>query len=178
MGKIIFLVGARGSGKSTVGRKVAEYLTWSFSDTDDVLQARMGCSIAHMVEHFGWEAFRKAESEALQACVHEAQDFPLVLATGGGMVLAEENRLLMREQGLVFFLDVSVSSLVQRLTLSPNAAQRPSLTGQDITTELQSVLEQRFPLYKDVAHHTVNGSLPIAHVTEKIYTATLKHFSV
>ncbi len=176
MPKVIFLVGARGSGKTTIGRKVAEYLSWSFADTDEVVQARAGCSIAHMVENLGWEVFRQKESAALKACVEEAQNFPLVLATGGGMILAEKNRAFMREQGLVFFLHVPESTLVKRLSYHPNDAQRPSLTGQDMTKEVHAVLQERLPLYEAAAHHKVDAALPIAHVTEKIYTCVRKHF--
>ncbi len=176
MSKVIFLVGARGCGKTTIGRKVAEYLAWSFADTDEVVQAREGCTIAHMVEHLGWEAFRQKESAALEACVEKNEGFPLVLATGGGMVLAEKNRIFMRQQGLVFFLHVPESILVSRLTAHPHASQRPSLTGQDVAKEVHTVLQKRLPLYEGVAHHKVDAALSIAQVTEKIYTCARKHF--
>ncbi len=178
MKKIIYLVGPRGCGKSSVGRKVAEFLTWSFSDTDAVVQAKAKCSIAAMVEDQGWEAFRKAESAALHFCTEDAKDFPLVVGTGGGMVLAEENRLYMREHGLVFFLQVPVPLLVQRLQANLQEEQRPSLTGQSLEEEVASVLAARLPLYESCAHIIVDAALPIAEVTEKIYTATLKHYGV
>ncbi len=174
MKKIIYLVGARGSGKSTIGRKVAEYLAWTFVDTDTFIQDRAGCSISTMVEKDGWEVFREAESEALRLCTEQAQEFPTVIATGGGMVLAEKNRLLMRKQGLVFFLYVPANILVQRLTHSPESSQRPSLTEQSLQEEVQSVLAERLPLYKQCAHTVVNAALPIAQVTKKIYIAAQK----
>ncbi len=177
MRKIVYLIGPRGCGKSTVGRSVAEYLAWPFADTDDVVQARAGCTVAQMVERDGWDVFRAAESAALQACTQEAQDSPMVLATGGGMVLAEENRLYMRAHGMVCFLQVPEAELVRRLSHRPDMAQRPSLTGQDIISEIHTVLEQRLPLYTATAHLEVDASLPIAHVTKKIYTSALEFFS-
>ncbi len=176
MHKILYLIGARGCGKSTVGRKVAEHLAWTFADTDDVIQAKAGCSVAEMVARDGWGGFRAAESAALQACTQEAQHCPLVLATGGGMVLAEENRLFMRKHGLVFFLYVPEDVLVKRLSYAPNAAQRPSLTGQSITAEIHTILQERLPIYTATAHEQVDASLSIAHVTEKIYTKALEYF--
>ncbi len=175
MQKIIFLIGARGCGKSTVGVRVAGRLGWHFADTDTVVQERMGCSVADMVEREGWQAFRAAESAVLQACVQESKNQCLVLATGGGMVLAPENRTYMREQGLVCFLHVPENMLVQRLACNPQEAQRPSLTGQDMAAEMRSVLQERLPLYEGAAHTMVDASLPIAQVVEKIYSVALRY---
>ncbi len=176
MSQILFLIGARGCGKSTVGGNVARRLQWNFLDTDAVLQQRVGCSIAEMVANEGWEAFRAEESSTLRYCIENAKNTSLVLATGGGIVLAEENRLCMQEHGLVCFLRVPVDILAQRLTKNPHTAQRPSLTGQSVTEEIHTVLQERLPLYQATAHVEVEASLPIAQVTEKIYSAAQTHF--
>ncbi len=173
--KILFLIGARGCGKSTVGLRVAKRLDWHFMDTDAVVQERLGCSVADMVARESWQAFRAAESAALQACVQENKSQHLVLATGGGMVLAPENRAYMREQGLVCFLHVPEKMLVQRLVHNPQEAQRPSLTGQDVASEVRAVLQERLPLYEGTAHSMVDASLPIAQVVENIYSVALRY---
>ena len=96
-----------------------------------------------------------------------AQDAPSawrgVVATGGGMVLAEENRRFMRETGRVFFLDVPVAELVRRLSRNPLEAQRPSLTGKSLTEEVADVLAQRLPLYEE-AHHRLDAARPLRDV--------------
>ena len=164
---ILFLVGARASGKTTVGRALALALGWRFVDTDLLLQEREGTTVAHMVEAHGWDYFRRKEGEYLRLAA-EAQT---VVATGGGMVLAEENRRFMREAGMVFYLCAPAAVLAARLAANPALSQRPSLTGRPLAGEVEEVLRQREALYRDAAHHVLDASLP----PQELAAAVLAH---
>lgn len=150
----IFLIGARGSGKTTVGKRLAEALNFDFCDLDDSLCQRESCTIAEIVENSGWAHFRKLESEIL---AEAAQKSNTVLATGGGVILAPANRKFLRDAGTVIWLQTSPEQLAARLSDSLNAAQRPSLTGADPIDEIRAVLAEREPLYQEACHHIVNG---------------------
>lgn len=156
---LIFLVGPRACGKTTVGRALAQRLNLPFADTDHYILKNTGSTVAQIVATEGWPEFRLRESEALRTI---AANHPqgAVIATGGGMVLDAQNRSFMREQGHVFYLSAPVEALVARLSSNPLATQRPSLTGGDIADEIRQVLAERLPLYKQTAHHLLDASLP------------------
>lgn len=152
MNKTIYLVGARAAGKTTMGRLLAEKLNFSFIDTDVYLLESTKRTVAEIVEKEGWEGFRIRESQVLKEVTKPRS----VIATGGGMVLADHNRQFMREMGIVFFLSAPAQVLAARLMKDPNIAQRPSLTGLSITDEMEKVLSDRHHLYMDSASHVVN----------------------
>ena len=156
MNKTIFLVGARASGKTTMGRLLAEKLHYSFIDTDVYLYETTKQTVAEIVEKEGWEGFRKQESQVLKDVTQPCR----VIATGGGMVLADQNRLHMQKRGIVFFLSAPANILAERLMKDPNIAQRPSLTGLSIADEMEKVLEDRHHLYMDCASHVINVDCP------------------
>lgn len=161
---LIFLVGPRACGKTTIGRLLAQRLTLPFIDTDHYLLEQAGRTVAQIVEAEGWPGFRKRESDALRA-VAAIHPEGAVIATGGGMVLDEQNRAFMREQGHVFYLSAPVEALAARLSSNPLAAQRPSLTGADIRDEVRQVLLERLPLYHATAHHHLDASLTPRRIT-------------
>ncbi len=152
MNKTIFLVGARASGKTTMGRLLAEKLNYSFVDTDVYLYESTQRTVAEIVEKEGWEGFRKLESQVLKDVTQPCR----VIATGGGMILADQNRLHMQKMGIVFFLSAPAKILAERLMKDPNMAQRPSLTGLSIVDEMEKILEERHHLYMDSASHVIN----------------------
>ncbi len=156
MNKTIFLVGARASGKTTMGRLLAEKLHYSFIDTDVYLYETTKQTVAEIVEKEGWEGFRKQESQVLKDVTQPCR----VIATGGGMILADQNRLHMQKRGIVFFLSAPANILAERLMKDPNIAQRPSLTGLSIADEMEKVLEDRHHLYMDCASHVINVDCP------------------
>jgi shikimate kinase len=165
MSNALFLVGARAAGKTTLGRLLAQQLGYSFIDTDAYLQQIAHASIAQIVEKEGWSNFRVRESQVLQEITKPNR----VIATGGGIVLAEQNRIWMQQHGIVFYLSVPLPHLAARLMLDPNLDQRPSLTGQSIIEELEKIHQERQPLYHQVAHHVIDGSLtPNQIITEII----------
>ncbi|STQ13825.1 shikimate kinase [Enterobacter cloacae] len=115
------LVGPRGCGKTTVGLELARACQRHFVDTDHWLQTQAGQTIADIVEKEGWESFRSRETAALEAVT--APD--AVIATGGGIILAEYNRRYMREKGIVIYLCAPVAALVGRLEAFPEEGQTP-----------------------------------------------------
>ncbi|SFN08927.1 shikimate kinase [Izhakiella capsodis] len=160
----IYLTGARGSGKTTVGQALAQALGYAFVDTDHHLQQVTQRSVAEIVAAAGWEGFRQRESESLRAVSAPAT----VIATGGGMVLSEQNRDFMRQQGTVVYLNAEVGTLAARLQAFPHDAQRPTLTGRSIVEEIEQILVERAALYQQTAHHMVNASHPPEQVVQQI----------
>ncbi len=160
----LFLVGARGCGKTTVGTALAQALGYQCVDTDHWLLENTGETVAQMVARDGWDSFRAKESRALQAVTAPQR----VIATGGGMVLAEVNRRFMRENGTVIYLRAPAHILANRLEAFPEAGQRPTLTGRPITDEIVEILAAREALYRDVSHHVVDAARIPAQVVDDI----------
>ncbi len=145
------LVGYRGTGKSTVGRLLAERIGRPFADADRVLEARLGRPIAEFFAQNGEAAFRDEEEATLRDLL--ARDPGAVVATGGGVILRESNRLALRRFGFVAWLKADPATLAARLRLDP--ADRPALTSLGLIDEIASVLQARTPLYQEVAHAVV-----------------------
>ncbi|HBT4570379.1 TPA: shikimate kinase AroL [Klebsiella pneumoniae] len=160
----IFLIGPRGCGKTTVGHALARARHFQFSDTDHRLQAHEQRTVAEIVQAEGWARFRELETLSLKAVTLPNT----VIATGGGIVLAEGNRQFMRENGVVIYLQASVSALIDRLEAYPKAEQRPTLTGKTVREEVGEVLAQREALYRDAAHHIVDATASPDRVVEQI----------
>ena len=169
----IALIGMPSSGKTTLGKALSEVLDVPYCDTDHHLCERLGMDVATMVERWGWEGFRSRESESLRLASEELAGRGVV-ATGGGMVLAEANRRYMREHGRVFFLSAPVEVLAARLRRNPLEAQRPSLTGKSLDDEVREVLEARLPLYRDAAHHELDARQSITELCLAVRTL-LRH---
>ena len=151
-----FLIGQRGSGKTTVGRLLAERLALPFLDTDAMVEAEAGRSIAGIVEEQGWEAFRSLESGMLQRAVAVGA---AVIATGGGMVLARKNRDIMRAAGHVLYLEVPPEELCTRLERARKLSQRPPLAKESLHEEVYRIAAERGPIYRACAQHVVAGTL-------------------
>ncbi|NWF91660.1 MAG: shikimate kinase AroL [Syntrophaceae bacterium] len=142
----IVLIGCRGAGKSTVGKRLADRLGMSFVDTDDLLTERHGRSITEIVGSQGWDRFR-AEEKAIIKEISALDN--LVIASGGGSVLDEENVRSFGKNGLIVWLKADPEVLVSRLSRDPkNFFQRPSLTGKGLAEEIREVLTHRNPLYE------------------------------
>lgn len=150
----IFLVGARGCGKTTVGKMLAARLEVRFADTDIWLFNTMQQTVAEMVASDGWPTFRRHESRALHAVTVNNS----VIATGGGIVLAAENREFMRARGTVVWLKASAQTLAGRLEAFPEEGLRPSLTGQPVADEIVEVLATRESLYREAAHYVIDAA--------------------
>lgn len=144
----IFLIGMMGSGKTTLGRQLAESLQFSFVDLDEFIQEREKTTIAQLFEQEGPEKFRELEREALEAVINEYVD--AVIATGGGTPCFFDNMSYMNRYGKSVFLDVPAEEIFKRLSLTDLTA-RPLLAGKS-ETELKdfitTTLEQRLSFYK------------------------------
>jgi shikimate kinase len=169
----VILVGFRATGKSSVGRLLAERLGVEFIDMDRLLTERHGPISDQVAEH-GWDWFRAREKELLAELVGLAEG---VIATGGGAVLHRELWPPLRKTALVVWLTSSLEQICRRLSVDPaTGSQRPSLTGRDIREETAAVLAEREPLYRSVAHLMVDSNRPVAEVTAEI-VALLDHSS-
>jgi shikimate kinase len=143
----IVLVGLMGSGKTTVGKRIAQELGYTFVDSDDVVASNAGKSVREIFAQDGEAVFRQCESEAIKSVLADRQS-SVVLATGGGAVISSDNRSLISEQAsTVVWLDASVEDLVVR---TKSGVTRPLLDG-DAATTLQSLSSQRSAWYDEVA---------------------------
>ena len=146
---VITLIGYRGCGKSSVAPRLAKRLGWEWSDCDIEIEKRCGVSVRDIFQHEGEAGFRTRESEVLEDLLSQPQ---LVLASGGGSILAKGNRQKMRAAGPVVWLQASIKTLARRLSGDGHANQnRPSLTGRPIHEEIADVLAVREPLYRETA---------------------------
>lgn len=144
----IYLIGPRASGKTTLGKALAERLERPFLDLDAAFVDKHGETIAAMVERDGWDAFRRAEAAIL---AETGKTKGLVVATGGGVVLMSENRDVL-SRGLVFYLQAHPDRLAERLMADLNEEQRPKLTELGLRDEIMATLAEREPLYLACAH--------------------------
>lgn len=146
----IVLVGPMGAGKSTIGRQLSNALKKEFKDSDHEIVARTGASIPLIFEIEGEEGFRKREAAMIDELT---QLNDIVLATGGGAVLREENRFNLKQRGVVIYLYASVDQLFERTSRDHN---RPLLQTENPRQKLQELMEQRDPLYREVADMVVH----------------------
>ena len=141
----VFLIGPMGAGKSTIGRHLADLLHKSFLDSDHEIESRTGASISLIFEIEGEAGFRRRESSVIDELT-QLQD--IVLATGGGAVLAENNRQSLRERGVVVYLHAPLEALLKRTHKDRN---RPLLQTEDPRHTLEEILKAREPIYRQSA---------------------------
>jgi len=150
----IFLIGYRCTGKTTTGRLLAQMLDRSFVDTDAYLESVFNISIAKMVEKRGWDYFRGKETQVLTGL--DLSKAPVV-ATGGGIVLAEENRAWIKASGYPVWLHADAQTLISRIRADALIAlHRPDLTTQSLEMETRELLDVRTPLYRELGCITIN----------------------
>lgn len=147
----IYLVGLMGAGKTTIGRLLARRLGWEFVDSDHEIVARTGVSIPTIFEIEGEAGFRRRECQIIEELTARHH---IVMATGGGVVLAEENRTRLAGNGMVAYLDVSPRQLYERTRHDRN---RPLLQVDDPLRRLQTLHDERAPLYREVADVVIDG---------------------
>ena len=155
-GRSIILTGFMGTGKSTIGRLVAAQLQREFVDMDTLIEQREGCQISEIFAVYGEGYFRQLEANL---CRELAAQSGLVIATGGGALVAAENLAAMEATGLVICLDCEPEILWQRIGHSEN---RPMLAERDEArfTRLSALLERRTPAYRLIQRH-----LDVTHIT-------------
>ncbi len=148
----IVLVGFMGCGKSTVGRELRKLLGYPLVDTDRLIEARAGCSISELFARGGEQAFRELETEVLRELAG-AGGGSRIIATGGGIILREENRTLLRSLGCVVWLRAPVETIVRR---TGRSRERPLLRTADPQARIEALLAERDPYYRSAAHLDVD----------------------
>lgn len=162
----IFLVGLMGAGKTTVGKVIAKNLGKTFYDTDQVIEQRTGVKIPTIFELEGESGFRKRETAMLEE-LSEQQN--IVLATGGGAIVAPENRAILKQHGYVIYLRANVNELYLR---TRNDKNRPLLQNVDVKAKLEQLFHARNPLYTETADLIVDtGHQPVTVIIQKIEAA-------
>jgi shikimate kinase len=148
----LFLIGPMGSGKTTVGRFLAGRLGLEFLDLDQEIERRCGVDVSMIFDIEGEAGFRAREQAMLDELT---QRDGILLATGGGTVLAENNRRMLRERGLVVWLQTRVEQQLKRLERDQ---RRPLLQAPDRRERLERLADARNPLYADCAHLVVRSA--------------------
>lgn len=165
----LILIGPMGSGKTTVGKQLAKRTRMDFVDSDHMIEDRCGVSISTIFDIEGEEGFRKRETKMLAELVDRAG---IVLATGGGAITSEENRILLRKSGFVVYLKTSIETQLSRTQKNQN---RPLLDNVDAEKKLIQLMDERGALYEQEADLVVtSGDRMVSKVVEEILTAIEK----
>lgn len=145
--KHLVLIGLMGSGKSTLGKKIANSLDYVFMDTDQIIEQKEGKSINQLFEEKGEFHFRTLEHQLLKSLKEEQS--PMVIATGGGLPCFNDNMILLNEIGVTFYLDLKPGLLAQRLMQGKQ--KRPllkDLSHEEVVLKLSTLLIEREDYYK------------------------------
>ena len=150
----IILIGYRCTGKTTIGRKVAENLGIPFYDTDILVERQAGRTILEITEENGWQALRHEEKAVIRKLA--ALD-GCVIALGGGAILDEANVRNLKPEGLFVWLTADAASIIRRMNNDGKSkSQRPPLSELGIYEEVDRILEEREPLYQSAADMTID----------------------
>ena len=162
--KRIVLMGFMGAGKTTIGKALAERLSWDFIDTDAEIEKEQGRKISEIFETEGEQAFRDMETRLLKKLEKSEEQF--VLSIGGGMPVREENRELLRKIGTVVYLKATKEELVRRLSGDTN---RPLLQGGALEEKVAALMAARESIYVETAHQeVVTDGKSVKELIEKI----------
>lgn len=146
----VFLIGPMGAGKTTIGRRLSEHLGCTFYDSDRYIEERCGTDIPWIFDVEGEEGFRKREVQAIDDL---SQKPGVVLATGGGSILREDNRKNLASRGVVIYLCATINQQVKRTYKDKN---RPLLQTPNPKETLIKLFNERDPLYRSIAHLIIN----------------------
>jgi shikimate kinase len=161
--KSIVLIGMMAAGKSSVGRCLAQRMGLAHIDTDELIAARFGISIAEIFSKWGENKFREAETESLR---NLATSDPAIIVTGGGVVLRAENVDCLKRLGTIVWLDAEEEKLFERAT---QCGERPLLQTDNPRKTFSKLLQTRQPLYAKAADFRVDTSrLTQEEVADKI----------
>ena len=164
----VFLIGPMGSGKTAVGRHLARLMRAPFRDSDAEIEHRTGVDISYIFSREGEAGFRVREREVLEDVTRES---PIVLATGGGAILLEENRKVLHERGFVVYLRTSLEQQAERVR---QGRTRPLLHDVDPLTKLTELMQVRAPLYESLADFSVATDGRKVHTVADSIFAALK----
>jgi len=146
----IFFVGLMGAGKTTIGKLLAKKLKKTFYDTDHEIEKKLGVKVSVIFELEGEEGFRKRETQMIDELTNKKD---IILATGGGAVLSEKNRRLLKERGKVIYLNAKPQHLAKRMAFDKD---RPLLQQGNMLDTLNNLYRERHPLYLGVSSFVVD----------------------
>ena len=150
----IILIGYRCTGKTTVGKGLAEKLHLSFFDTDALVEQAVGKTIREMIESGGWEFFRQQEKEIVGSLTASVKG---VIATGGGAVMDQGNAAVLKKAGFLIWLKADEKAIRERMLSDPaTTGQRPRFSDDDLAVEIRNSLAVRTPVYRRLADFAID----------------------
>lgn len=160
----IVLIGYRGTGKTSVGKKLAEKLDRRLVGTDELIIKKAGMSIPKIVKNHGWDAFRNIESEVAEE-VDKMDD--CIIDAGGGIILRKINVKNLKRKGMLILLKADIETIINRIK---DDKERPSLTGsQSFTEEVEEILKKRSKKYEKAADYVIDTTrLTVDEVADRI----------
>ena len=168
----VILTGYRATGKSSIGKILADLLGFDFIDTDLAIEKRQGESIAEMVGRGGWDLFRRKEEDMLLELCRRRN---IVIASGGGSVIHENAWEKLRHNALSVWLTVDIKTICQRLAADSNTDdQRPALTEMGTMDEISMVLAERQPLYEKSSDLIIDTEGKTPEEVAEVIAAELK----
>lgn len=168
----IVLTGYMGCGKTTVGQSIAERIAYTFADTDEMIVAQQGRSISDIFEKDGEADFRVLETALLEKMIADKSD-RLVISTGGGMPLREENRKLLKRLGTVVYMRVKPKTVYERIK---DDTTRPLLQCDNPLKRIEEMIKSRGPAYEAGAEFVVDvDDLTQSEATEEIISRCVKY---
>jgi shikimate kinase len=159
--KPIILIGFMGSGKTTIGKILAKKLGRDFIDTDELIEKEAGISISEIFKNYGEGYFRTLEREIISKVLENTNS---VIATGGGCVTQEKTRRLLKENGVVIWLNVVPETVLAR---TEDDITRP-LLNKDKENKIYTLLFEREPFYRETAHYEINANESLGRVISEI----------
>ena len=158
----IILIGFMGSGKTTIGRKLAVRLGYRFVDMDRFIEEEQQCKISQIFEERGEGAFRSLETELLNRLVRAENS---VISTGGGVVTVEGNMAIIRSIGVSIYLKAGIEKIFERVSRNN---KRPLLQTENPLQTIQDMMEKREGIYSQADHIIDTNSLSMGHIVSKI----------
>ncbi|HUH29805.1 MAG TPA: shikimate kinase [Rhodanobacter sp.] len=167
----LFIIGATGAGKTSIGRRLGTHYGLPFVDLDEEIERHTGVNVSTVFEIEGEAGFRERESALLDLCSQRAG---VIMAIGAGAVLAAGNRERLSMRGFVLWLQTNVEQQLERLQRD---TRRPLLAGVDRRARLQAMTDVRRPLYQDIADLAVPGERgPVAAAGERCIALLDQHW--
>jgi shikimate kinase len=166
----LILIGYRGTGKTTIARKLGEQLQIPVFDSDSEIERHTGKNIADIFAQNGEAVFRNIEESTIADILQQNMPNPFVLATGGGAILRPETRCRLKNAGRVIWLTATPETIFQRIQLDPaSGTMRPNLTSLTPLEEITALLAKRNPLYSETAHEIIEtNAIEINEITNRI----------
>jgi shikimate kinase len=156
-GRKIILIGYRCTGKTAVGKRLAERLNLPFIDTDGLVEKAVGKTIREIIEDEGWEFFRQQEQVVIRNLTACGKS---VIATGGGAVMDQDNAALLKKEGILIWLKADASIILERMIADPvTTGQRPRLSLDDLAVEISNTLAARVPVYLRLADFALDTTV-------------------